>query len=70
MHELSATEPKPFVILDKLTIRDGWIFYKLYRQDGTMQPMEIIDTLHNRRFVAWVKIHDRYTVHGERDNEQ
>ena len=44
---------------EKLDIRDGWIAYKIYAQDGTMIPMSIVDTTHNRRFVEWVQIHDR-----------
>ena len=49
----------------KLKIRSGWIFYQVYAQDGSFIPMEICDTPYNRRFVAWVQIHDRYVRHGE-----
>ncbi len=48
-------------ILDfsKLVIADGYIHYRLYQQDGSFQAMTAKDTLHNRRFVSWVQIHDR-----------
>lgn len=46
----------------KLDIRDGVIHYRLYQQDGSMQPMTVRDTYSNRLFVSWVQIHDRYTV--------
>ncbi len=46
------------IILDKLNIRDGVIFYKLRQQDDSFIEMTIKDTPHNRRFVAWVQIHD------------
>lgn len=46
----------------KLDIRDGWIAYRIYSQDGSMIDMSILDTPHNRRFVEWVQIHDRYTI--------
>jgi hypothetical protein len=45
----------------KLTIRDGRIHYRLYRQDGTMQEMDCADTHDNRLYVSWFQIHDRYT---------
>lgn len=44
----------------KLKIRDGAVHYRLYQQDGTMQPMSCADTPSNRLFVSWVQIHDRY----------
>jgi hypothetical protein len=43
----------------KLTIRDGVIHYRIYQQDGSMQPMTAPDTLHNRQIVSWIQIHDR-----------
>ena len=43
----------------KLTIRDGVIHYRIYQQDGSMQPMTASDTLHNRQIVSWIQIHDR-----------
>lgn len=45
----------------KLDRRDGVIYYKLYRQDGTMEPMTCPDTYANRCYVSWMQIHDRYT---------
>ena len=48
----------------KLDIRDGWIAYRIYAQDGSMIEMSVADTLHNRHFVEWVRIHDRYVIHG------
>jgi hypothetical protein len=46
----------------RLDIRDGEIHYRLYRQDGSMQPMSCRDTPSNRLFVSWAQAHDRYTV--------
>lgn len=45
----------------KLDIRDGVIHYRLYQQDGTMQPMTCRDTFDARLFVSWVQKFDRYT---------
>ncbi len=52
----------------KLDLRDGVIHYALYQQDGAMQPMVCADTLHNRRFVSWVQIHDRVAPAEENPN--
>ncbi len=48
----------------KLDIRDGRIHYRLYQQDGTMQPMDCPDTPSNRLCVSWIQAHDRYTPGG------
>ena len=45
----------------KLRIESGVIHYRLYRQDGTFQPMTCRDTQSNRLFVSWVQKFDRYT---------
>lgn len=47
----------------KLDIRDGVIHYRLYQQDGSLQPMTVKDTYSNRLLISWIQIHDRYTVH-------
>lgn len=52
------------VDMSKLRISDGVISYRLYGQDGKFIPMTINDTPYNRRFVSWVQIHDRCTIHG------
>lgn len=44
----------------KLRIEGDVIHYRLYQQDGTMQPMTCKNTLSNRMFVDWVQIHDSY----------
>jgi hypothetical protein len=49
----------------RLNISDGVIHYRLYRQDGTFQPMTCRDTQSNRLFVSWVQKFDRYTEAGE-----
>jgi hypothetical protein len=54
----------------KLDCRGGAIHYKLYRQDGTMQPMCAPDTPDNRFAVEWMQQHDRYTKHGGEVNER
>ena len=43
----------------KLDIRDGVIYYFLYQQDGSKQPMTAPDTVHNRQCISWMQIHDR-----------
>lgn len=48
-----------------LRIEGDTIHYRIYAQDGTFIPMTIRDTPHNRRFVAYVQVFDRYTEHGE-----
>lgn len=45
----------------KLDIRNGAIHYKIYQQDGSMQPMTCRDTTSNRVFISWLQSHDRYT---------
>lgn len=39
----------------------GHLCYELYGQDGTRQAMTLPDTRDNRRFIIWVRQHDRYT---------
>ena len=48
-------------LLDRadLDVEGDRIRFGLYQQDGTMQPMSCADSPHNRRFVSWVKAHDR-----------
>lgn len=46
------------VDLAKLDIRNGVIHYKIRQQDDSFVEMTLPDTLHWRRFVAWVQIHD------------
>ena len=46
------------VDLRKLKRRDGRIYYFLYQQDGSRQPMSCVDTSANRLNVAWMQIHD------------
>jgi hypothetical protein len=46
------------IIEDKLDICDGVIHYKIRQQNGSFIEMTIADNPHNRRFVAWVQIHD------------
>jgi hypothetical protein len=58
MHEPTRSDIRDF---SKLDIRDGVIHYRIYQQDGTLQPMTIRDTHSNRLFVSWVQVHDRYT---------
>jgi hypothetical protein len=41
------------------------LHYKLYGQDGQLIDMTCADTPDMRRFVEWVRKHDRYTVAGE-----
>lgn len=48
--------------MSELDIRDGRIYYRIYQQDGSMQDMDVADTLDNRRFVEWIKFHDRFTA--------
>lgn len=45
----------------KLDIRDGVIHYRLYQQDGALQPMTVKDTYEMRLLVSWIQAHDRYT---------
>lgn len=45
----------------KLQIDGDCIHYRLYQQDGSMQPMTCKNTLENRRLVSWMQHHDRYT---------
>lgn len=42
----------------RLDIRDGTIHFRVYQQNGYLQPMECADTPHNRRFVSWLQVHD------------
>ena len=58
---LSAT---PFGSGEKLRIEGGIIHYRLYQQDGTLEPMTCADTKENRMFVEWVQMRDRYTGKG------
>lgn len=63
----NCTPPEPRNALltnAKLTIRDGRIHYRLYRQDGSIQPMDCADTPSNRLTVSWFQAHDRYTPSG------
>ncbi len=39
----------------------GQLCYELYGQDGGRTPMTLPDTRDNRRFIIWVRQHDRYT---------
>ena len=41
--------------------RGETIHYRLYQQDGTMQPMACSNTQSNRLFVSWVQKFDRYS---------
>lgn len=43
----------------RLDIREGVIHYRLYQQDGSLQPMTCKDTFENRLFVSWVQKFDR-----------
>jgi hypothetical protein len=49
------------IIKAKLEIRDGVIHYRIYQQDGSLQPMKCPDTLPNRLYVSWFQAHDRHT---------
>lgn len=51
-----------------MKIQNGTIDYKLYRQDGTFQPMTCSDTTDNRMFVEWVQRFDGFCWAG--DNAQ
>lgn len=57
----TLTHPTPGDVNDwsKLDIRDGAIHYFLYQQDGSKQPMQAPDTMHNRQCISWMQIHDR-----------
>jgi hypothetical protein len=46
------------VVISKLRIVDGVIFYKIRQQDGSFVEMTVRDTPSMRRFVSWVQIHD------------
>ena len=39
----------------------------IYSQDGDLVSMPVADTQTNRQIVAWLKVHDRYTVHNQED---
>lgn len=43
-----------------MRVASGVIHYRLYRQDGTMQPMSCSDTDDNRRYVLWMSKFDKY----------
>lgn len=49
----------------RLDIEDGQIHFRIYDQEGNLQPFVLKDSTDNRHFVDWVKHHDRYTIHGE-----
>lgn len=67
---LDAVEYKPdwpkcdLTDFSKLRIENGRIHFKLYRQDGSFQPMTVEDTDMNRRYVSWMQIHDRRAPTG------
>lgn len=63
-----SKEPQTTFDTSKLNIQEGIINYKIYRQDGTFQPMSAPDTFHNRQCVDWIQSFDRYTKHGEEIN--
>lgn len=52
----------PLIDRARINTADGVINYRLYQQDGSMQPMTCKDTLSNRLIVSWIQAHDRYTV--------
>jgi hypothetical protein len=64
---LNAVEYKPdwpkcdLTDFSRLRIEEGQIHFRLYRQDGTMQPMTVEDSPMNRLYVSWMQIHDRHT---------
>jgi hypothetical protein len=41
-----------------MTIKDDRIHYFIYAQDSTKVWMDCADTPWNRKFVAWVELHD------------
>lgn len=43
------------------TDASGNLCYELYGQDGSRVAMKCADTRDNRRFIVWVRQHDRYT---------
>lgn len=51
LNPLSPTRP--------LDIRDGYIHYFLYGQDGKQLPVKCLDTQSNRSFVVWTRKYDR-----------
>ena len=63
-HDDDSTPPvyKINELRQRLDIRDGVIYYKLYQQDGSMTEMTCADTVSNCRFIEWVKVHDRYSA--------
>jgi len=42
-----------------LDIRDGYIHYALYDQEGRLQPCRCSDNVSNRLFVVWIRKFDR-----------
>ena len=60
----SALPENELLTKAKLDILDGRIHYRIYQQDGSMQPMDCPDTLDNRLLVSWIQAHDRYTPGG------
>lgn len=63
VHEAGAERvylPNRITDWSRLKIVDGTIHYRLYGQDGSIQPMTCADNIENRNFVSWVQIHDRY----------
>lgn len=53
-------EVNPLLSRMSLDIDAGTIRYRLYRQDGSFQPMRCPDSPMNRIYVSWFKAHDRY----------
>lgn len=63
VHEMGAERvylPSRITDWSKIRIVGGVIYYRLYGQDGSVQPMTCADTVENRNFVSWVQMHDRY----------
>jgi hypothetical protein len=61
----AARKANPLGDESRLDVRGDTIHYKLYGQDGSFVEMTTRNTVSMRRFCAWVRISDRYSVGGE-----